>query len=78
MDDGHKDFFRKYNSSWDSFRDHSIFLSRKRYRHLKELGADDYVGWARGLKAAGYATDKRYAEKLIQIIEAFQLYELDT
>ncbi|MFK8103041.1 MAG: glycoside hydrolase family 73 protein [Saprospiraceae bacterium] len=77
MDDGHKDFFRKYNSSWDSFRDHSIFLSRKRYQHLKELNTNDYVGWARGLKAAGYATDKRYAEKLIQLIEVFQLYDLD-
>lgn len=76
-DDSHKDFFRKYKSSWDSYRAHSKLLMGKRYRHLKKLGSEDYKGWARGLKKAGYATDKRYAEKLINIIDELKLYQFD-
>jgi flagellum-specific peptidoglycan hydrolase FlgJ len=76
-DDSHKDFFRKYKSSWESYRAHSKLLMGKRYRHLKKLGSEDYNGWARGLKKAGYATDKRYAEKLINIIDELKLYRFD-
>lgn len=76
-DDSHKDFFRKYKSSWESYRAHSKLLMGKRYRHLKKLGTEDYKGWARGLKKAGYATDKRYAEKLINIIDELKLYQFD-
>ncbi|MEL7020336.1 MAG: glucosaminidase domain-containing protein [Bacteroidota bacterium] len=76
-DDSHKDFFRIYNSSWDSFRSHSHLLSSKRYRHLKKLPKNDYKGWAKGLKKAGYATDKRYAEKLIHLIETLHLHQYD-
>ncbi len=72
-DDSHKDFFRKYKSAWESWRDHSQFLSGPRYSHLKEYGTD-YKKWAKGLKKAGYATDGKYDKKLISIIE---LYELD-
>ena len=75
-DDSHKDFFRKYNTSWESFRAHSLLLMGKRYRHLKKFGKD-YKKWAWGLKKAGYATDKRYAQKLIHIIEELKLYEYD-
>lgn len=76
-DDSHKDFFRKYKSSWESYRAHSKLLMGKRYRHLKNLGNENYKDWARGLKKAGYATDKRYAEKLIKIIDELKLYRFD-
>ncbi|HFC00195.1 MAG TPA: mannosyl-glycoprotein endo-beta-N-acetylglucosamidase, partial [Phaeodactylibacter sp.] len=76
-DDSHKDFFRKYKSSWESYRAHSKLLVGKRYRHLKKLGRKNYIGWAKGLKKAGYATDRRYAEKLINIIDELKLYQFD-
>ncbi len=76
-DDSHKDFFRKYKSSWESYRAHSQLLMGKRYRHLKKLGSENYKDWAKGLKKAGYATDRRYAEKLINIIDELKLYRFD-
>lgn len=77
-DDTHKDFFRKYKNSWDSYRAHSLLLKNgKRYHPLFRLDKDDYKGWARGLKKAGYATDRYYAEKLINTIEDLQLYQYD-
>lgn len=75
-DDHHKDFFRKYGSSWESWRDHSKFLNNDRYLHLQEYGTN-YKKWAKGLQAAGYATDKNYSKKLIKLIEKYRLYELD-
>ncbi|MEM8909405.1 MAG: glucosaminidase domain-containing protein [Bacteroidota bacterium] len=76
-DDSHKDFFRIYKSPWESYRAHSKMLNSDRYRHLFKLEKTDYKAWAKGLKKAGYATDKRYAEKLINIIEELQLYKFD-
>ena len=76
-DDTHKDFFRNYNSTWESYRAHSKFLTKKRYAHLTKLDRTDYKNWAHGLKKAGYATDKNYAYKLIKIIENMKLYEYD-
>mgnify|MGYP006189468777 FL=1 len=77
-DDERQECFRKYNDPKYSFRDHSLFLTeRKRYAALFELKPDDYKGWARGLRAAGYATDRRYPDKLIDIIERYQLYKYD-
>lgn len=76
-DDSHKDFFVNYNSAWESYRAHSLFLQKPRYKKLFELDAKDYKGWAHGLKKAGYATDPRYAYKLIGVIEALELYRLD-
>ncbi len=76
-DDSHKDFFRKYQSAWESYRAHSQLLQKGRYKGLYKLSKSDYKGWARGLKKAGYATDKRYADKLIALIENLQLYRLD-
>jgi len=76
-DDTHKDFFRKYKNVWDSYRAHSVFLQGKRYKHLQKLGTTDYKNWAYGLRKAGYATDKRYAEKLIRIIETLELDKYD-
>jgi hypothetical protein len=78
-DDDHQgECFRKYRDAEESFRDHSVFLStRDRYAFLFELPQDDYKGWARGLKQAGYATNPRYPELLIKIIEENELYLLD-
>jgi flagellum-specific peptidoglycan hydrolase FlgJ len=76
-DDSKYDMFRIFDSAWMSFREHSKLLSGKRYRHLKELKPTDYKNWAHGLKAAGYATDKRYGYKLVEIIEKLELYKYD-
>ena len=77
-DDRKGECFRKYSHPMYSFRDHSIFLSsRSRYAPLFRLRRDDYKAWARGLKAAGYATDRKYPQKLISFIERYQLYKYD-
>ncbi|WP_156307498.1 glucosaminidase domain-containing protein [Sphingobacterium endophyticum] len=76
-DDTDNDCFRVYNDPEQSFRDHSQFLLRKRYENLFTLRKDDYKGWARGLKAAGYATNPRYPELLIDLIERYNLQQYD-
>ena len=77
-DDTAQECFRKYSNAAFSFQDHSLFLSgRKRYTSLFKLPIDDYKRWAKGLQAAGYATDKKYPSKLIRIIEANKLYKYD-
>src|SRR5690554_7482667 len=77
-DDERGECFRKYNDPKYSYRDHSLFLTqRSRYQDLFKLRKDDYKGWARGLRKAGYATDPRYPEKLIGIIERYNLQKYD-
>lgn len=77
-DDAPNECFRAYKHPKDSYEDHSKFLRTKtRYAFLFELKVTDYKGWARGLKKAGYATDPRYANRLIDIIELYDLYEYD-
>lgn len=77
-DDRRGECFRKYNDPRNSYRDHSLFLAeRRRYAALFDLAPDDYEGWANGLKAAGYATDRLYPRKLIDIIERYSLYNYD-
>ncbi len=77
-DDASQECFRKYNHPSESYRDHSLFLtSRSRYASLFKLDKGDYEAWAKGLKAAGYATDVKYPAKLIGIIERFDLYKYD-
>lgn len=76
-DDQKDDCFRVYNNPEESFRDHSQFLLRKRYASLFELDKNDYKGWALGLKQAGYATNPRYADLLISIIERHDLTLFD-
>ena len=76
-DDEKDDCFRVYTSPEESFRDHSEFLKRKRYASLFELNKNDYRGWATGLKAAGYATNPRYAELLITLVERYDLSKYD-
>ncbi len=76
-DDHHKDFFRKYPNTWGSFRSHSQHLKNgDRYAKCFTFGKD-YRKWAYGLKAAGYATDRNYAEKLIGMVERYELYRYD-
>ena len=76
-DDQKDDCFRVYNNPVESFKDHSEFLKRKRYASLFELDKDDYEGWAKGLKAAGYATNPKYPDLLINIIEKYNLQQYD-
>jgi flagellum-specific peptidoglycan hydrolase FlgJ len=76
-DDDKYDMFRIFDSAWYSFREHSKLLMGDRYKHLLKLDPSDYKGWARGLQKAGYATNKKYAETLIAIIEKMDLHKYD-
>ncbi|MFP4470250.1 MAG: glucosaminidase domain-containing protein [Bacteroidales bacterium] len=77
-DDAPHECFRKYKSAEESYKDHSFFLSQRgRYSFLFDLDITDYKGWARGLKKAGYATNPKYADLLIRIIEENELYKFD-
>jgi hypothetical protein len=75
-DETKNECFRRYASPADSYEDHSLFLKRKRYESLFALPIADYKGWAHGLKACGYATDPKYADKLIRLIEQYNLQDL--
>ena len=78
-DDEENECFRKYEKALDSYSDHSLFLfSRSRYASLFELSINDYKGWCYGLKQAGYATDPKYPERLIELIERYNLQELNS
>lgn len=78
-DDERGECFRRYSSAEDSFKDHSEFLRNgKRYQSLFDLGKTDYKAWAHGLKAAGYATEPKYAKMLIDIIERNDLHQYDS
>ncbi len=79
-DDDHKgECFRKYSKAEDSFKDHSDFLRyRDRYKFLFDIKITDYKGWCYGLKKAGYATDPQYPQKLINLIETYNLTRFDT
>ena len=77
-DDERNECFRAYGSAYESYEDHSRFLmGSPRYQKLFQLKLTDYKGWAKGLKACGYATSPTYAKKLIQIIELYELYQYD-
>lgn len=77
-DDARGECFRAYDNARQSYEDHSRFLvAGSRYRSLFQLKTTDYVGWARGLKKAGYATNPLYADKLIDIIERYELNKYD-
>ena len=77
-DDRSQECFRAYDNALQSFEDHCKFLRNgKRYGSLFNLPVTDYKGWANGLKAAGYATNPRYATQLIDLIELYKLHEYD-
>jgi flagellum-specific peptidoglycan hydrolase FlgJ len=78
-DDAAQECFRKYDQPGESYADHAVFLSsRPRYKSLFQLEKGDYKQWAKGLKDAGYATDPKYPDKLIGIIERYQLNKYDS
>ncbi len=77
-DDEENECFRVYDDAEESYRDHSLFLTeRERYSELFKLSPTDYKAWAKGLKKAGYATNKHYADLLIDLIEKYELHKLD-
>ena len=77
-DDEKGECFRVYLNPLESYYDHSIFLKdRSRYSFLFDLKSNDYIGWAKGLKKAGYATDPKYSTKLISLIERYNLSRFD-
>lgn len=76
-DDKKGERFRKYDNVAQSFEDHSLFLLKDRYKKLFLLDPLDYKGWARGLKECGYATNPAYADRLISLIERYNLYQYD-
>lgn len=77
-DDQKGECFRKYDDPKDSYKDHAEFLKqRPRYASLFKLETTDYKGWAKGLKQCGYATDPNYANRLIEIIEWYELSQYD-
>lgn len=78
-DDSHKDFFLIHASAWESYRAHSNLIADPgwRYAHLIGKCGKDYKCWATGLREAGYATDKKYDQKLIHRIEKYKLHLLD-
>lgn len=76
-DDAPNECFRKYASAEESYDDHMKFLQRKRYASLFTLDKEDYKGWAYGLKRCGYATNPRYSDILISMIERYNLTRFD-
>jgi hypothetical protein len=77
-DDSAQECFRKYTQSSESYKDHALFLlGKKRYETLFTYEKDDYKSWAKGLRAAGYATDPNYPDKLISYIERYNLHQYD-
>ncbi|OXG05206.1 flagellum-specific peptidoglycan hydrolase FlgJ [Flavobacterium araucananum] len=77
-DDSAQECFRKYNEASESYRDHALFLvGKNRYATLFTYEKDDYKSWAKGLRAAGYATDPNYPDKLISYIERYNLHQYD-
>lgn len=76
-DDARGECFRCYNNVKSSFDDHAKFLQRQRYSFLFDYAITDYKSWAKGLRQAGYATDPKYPDKLIKIIEDYELYRFD-
>ena len=78
-DDELQECFRKYPTVAESYTDHSLFLTnRKRYANLFQLDIMDYKSWAKTLKQDGYATNPQYADRLISLIERFNIARLDT
>ena len=77
-DDSAQECFRKYTEAAESYRDHALFLvGKNRYATLFTYEKDDYKAWAKGLRAAGYATDPNYPDKLISYIERYNLHQYD-
>ncbi len=77
-DDAKDECFRKYKNAKQSYKDHTDFLvNGRRYAFLFELKPTDYKAWAKGLKKAGYATNSKYPQLLIKLIDENELYKFD-
>lgn len=77
-DDKKGECFRKYRKISESYRDHSLFLTEnRRYSFLFELEKTNYKAWAKGLKRAGYATNPKYPDLLVDLIEKYDLSRFD-
>lgn len=77
-DDKKDECFRRYYTATESYSDHALFLkNRSRYSFLFDLKPTDYKGWAKGLKKAGYATNPKYPQLLVKIIEDLELFRYD-
>jgi LysM repeat protein len=76
-DDTKDECFRKYQNASQSYEDHAAFLKKKRYENLFLLDITDYKGWAKGLKKAGYATNPKYPDLLINLVEKYNLSQYD-
>jgi flagellum-specific peptidoglycan hydrolase FlgJ len=71
--------YRKYENAWVSFRDHSIFITTGKFSKLRDHSNYDYKAWAKGLEKSGYpSASEHLADKLIEIIEKYELEQLDT
>lgn len=68
---------RKYNTAWDGFRNHTIYLAEGRFKHLTLLDKTDYTRWAKGLELGGYSSERDYANRLIQLINLYNLAQYD-
>ncbi len=69
--------YRQYENAWTSFRDHSLFVTSGKYSNLLQFGPTDYQSWAKGLEKAGFSEFNGLEENLINIIEKYQLFQLD-
>lgn len=69
--------YRKFKSAWASFRDNSIQMTSKSYKHLLDIPKSDYKAWAGGLMKAGYSADPDFAQKIITLIEVLELNKFD-
>jgi len=69
--------FKSYKSSWESFRDHSRYLTGSKFSKLKKYGPTDYKSWAKGLEKLGYADQLKMAKQLVELIERYKLYQYD-
>ena len=77
-DDKKNECFRSYKNASESYKDHSLFLTKyQRYEFLFDYKITDYKSWAQGLKKAGYATNSKYADILIKVIEENELFKYD-
>ena len=75
-DDAPNECFRKYDNPIDSYKDQSNYLKgTPRYASLFDIDPTDYKAWAWGLKKAGYATNPKYSQVLIKLIEDYDLQD---
>ena len=69
--------FRKYKTAWLSFRDNSQYLTQGKFKNLSRIGSRDYKNWAKGLEELRFSTEPNFANQIVQIIEMYNLAELD-